>query len=152
MLHPLKADLCPQMGRLTFDLELEKWREMTSRASIKRERPKTGAVTESLHALCSLYGGKDKGEQLSVIFRAARVPNVAVFILNNAHPAFTCLCSQDSQLVRYLLEYTGKVSLSWSIGLSVTMLCAQCSLIVPSVLTDEFRLSERIQKRCESLL
>ena len=47
---------------------------MTSRASSERERPKTGAVTEALHALCSLYGGKDKGEQLPVVLRVARVP------------------------------------------------------------------------------
>lgn len=76
MLHPLKADLCPQMWLLTFDLELKSGgnSEMTGRASSKRERPKTGAVTEALHTLCSLYGGKDKGEQLAIIFRAAGVP------------------------------------------------------------------------------
>lgn len=47
---------------------------MISRASSERERPKTGAVTEALHALCSLYGGKDKGEQLTVNLRTAKVP------------------------------------------------------------------------------
>lgn len=47
---------------------------MTSRASSERERAKTGAVTESLHALCSLYGGKDKGERLPSVLRAARAP------------------------------------------------------------------------------
>ena len=61
---------------------------MTSRASSERERAKTGAVTESLHALCSLYGGKDKGERLPSVLRAARASSVTVFILNNAHHVF----------------------------------------------------------------
>ena len=64
MLHPLVADLCTQMYLLTFDLELKSGGNsgMTSRKSSERDRPRTGAVTEALHSLCSLYGGKDKGE------------------------------------------------------------------------------------------